>query len=857
MFSTLLLILILLFNEVVSSSRKRGALGRTQSPSPSTEGTAAADCSTLPGVWTGFLPPTTPLYDEYDLQYETGAPFGEFTAVVIRAASPGGWTIGRGQLSQNNRSVTIVFDTGLTLQGNVSQDCSAFFWENESVWQESSGIDVVHLLSMSHIDVGYHVGYSASAHIIDVLQTYVDVFFPRAVAIARALRDLGGSERLIYTSHSWLLSLYLHCPLNLTLNGETLRCPTDAAVNELKAAIQAGDVYFHAGAFNIEYEQAIVTSVIDFSFQLARSLADELGIPPPTVLSLRDVPGTTRALVPILVRNNISAISIGVNDAAPNAEMPNPGVWLDPETNTSVLYMQTGPGICYPWPPGPDPLNPGGLGVPSCVVVPGLKHAMCWVFRVDNDGPPESVEEVLNAFSISRWNFAGAQVWASTFENFTQHLATIAPTLNVSQNEVGDNWVQSTTADPFKISWYREAARAYSDCVASNICTAETAMSDPRLFGLLRMLIKTPEHTFGTPDFYDDTNWTNEAFHAAIAANEPSYLDALGTYTEQRDMVAREGMRFLADHPLAANITARFLSLIATIPNTTTLTPLDKTEWSKLISVPVPGGGPSIEIGLDSATGALSTLFLAGISWADSDHLLGLFEYKTFDDTDLSTQGSYCCFGHDHRQVSAKPNSTMSVPTLTNVWIDSPTSPRQITARMVLPDTQHILYGAPSELWATYTVTLEGAVDYTLQIFNKTATRLAEAALLKFATLPSAGRSDSIWRMKKLNSWINPLDNVGGGSPHQHVVSDGVQFASTSLPENYFFAIDSLDAGVFSPETETSAATNFIVPFSPLQGPVLGFSALLWQNAFNTNTPLFTWDSSFKWRFTFRARNGE
>jgi hypothetical protein len=264
------------------------------------------------------------------------------------------------------------------------------------------------------------------------------------------MRDLGGQERLLYTSHSWLLSLYLHCPAGLTLSGETLRCPTPSAVQELRDAIAAGDIYFHAGAFNIEYEQAINSDVIDFSFKLARDLADELGVPRPTVLSLRDVPGTTRALVPVLVRNNISAISIGVNDAAPNADMPNPGIWADPATNTSVLYMQTGPGICYPWPPGPDPLHPGGLGVPSCVVGPGLRHAMCWVFRVDNAGPPESVDEVLSAFSISRWQFPGAQVWASTFENFTQHLAApaVVASLNVSTKEPGDNASTSTAPPP-------------------------------------------------------------------------------------------------------------------------------------------------------------------------------------------------------------------------------------------------------------------------------------------------------------------------------------------------------------------------------------------------------------------------
>ena len=416
----------------LAAARERGALGRAR-------GVASGGCDTLPGVWTGFVS-GKPLYDEYELHFESGAPPGEFVAVVIRGAGDG-WTLGRGQLAADNRSATISFDTGTVLSGNVSEDCSAIAWDNDTQWQESSGIEVVHLLSMSHIDVGYHVGYSSFARIIEVLQAYVDTFFPRAVAIARALRDLGGQERLLYTSHSWLLSLYLHCPANLTLSGETLRCPTAAAVDELTQAIQAGDIYFHAGAFNIEYEQAVVADVIDFSFQLARDLADELGVARPTVLSLRDVPGTTRALVPILVRNNISAISIGVNDAAPNALMPNPGVWRDPESNTSVLYMQTGPGICYPWPPGPDPLHPGGLGVPSCVVLEGLRHAMCWVFRVDNAGPPESVEEVLDAFTISRWQFPGAQVWASTFENFTQHLAVpaVVASLNVSTGEPGDN----------------------------------------------------------------------------------------------------------------------------------------------------------------------------------------------------------------------------------------------------------------------------------------------------------------------------------------------------------------------------------------------------------------------------------
>lgn len=77
----------------------------------------------------------------------------------------------------------------------------------------------------------------------------------------------------------------------------------------------------------------------------------------------------------------------------------------------------------------------------------------------------------------------------------------------------------------------------------------------------------------------DGSNWTNEQvcvfhvannttalgeilvvslqFHAAIAAGEQAYLDALHSYTEQRDIAAVLGLGYLGTHPLAANITER------------------------------------------------------------------------------------------------------------------------------------------------------------------------------------------------------------------------------------------------------------------------------------------------------------
>jgi hypothetical protein len=49
----------------------------------------------------------------------------------------------------------------------------------------------------------------------------------------------------------------------------------------------------------------------------------------------------------------------------------------------------------------------------------------------------------------------------------------------------------STTADPWKMSYYREAARAYAECLAAGQCDPH----DLRVLGYTRMLAKLPEHT--------------------------------------------------------------------------------------------------------------------------------------------------------------------------------------------------------------------------------------------------------------------------------------------------------------------------------------------------------------------------
>lgn len=108
------------------------------------------------------------------------------------------------------------------------------------------------MISMNHLDVGYN-GIPTTGLVNNILNIYFGLYFPRAVAIANALRARNGTERFVYTTHSWLVDLYLNCPANFTLSDVTLNCPSAADVYAFRQGINQGDITFHAAPFNIQY----------------------------------------------------------------------------------------------------------------------------------------------------------------------------------------------------------------------------------------------------------------------------------------------------------------------------------------------------------------------------------------------------------------------------------------------------------------------------------------------------------------------------------------------------------------------------------------------------------------------------
>lgn len=197
-------------------------------------------CSaTIPGAWAGFDP--QPTGAEYSLTWSGLLP-GAWNVTYLNAPVGPSWTAGWGQFSADNLTTTLQLNSGSSLQGSVSGGCGVITWNDGSIWKASPAAPVitdVHIVAMNHLDVGYNgtkscrlrgerivcvylraslpnstvlcAGIPILGLINNILNIYFSTYFPRAIAVADALRSLGGPERLIYTTHAWLVHMYLHC----------------------------------------------------------------------------------------------------------------------------------------------------------------------------------------------------------------------------------------------------------------------------------------------------------------------------------------------------------------------------------------------------------------------------------------------------------------------------------------------------------------------------------------------------------------------------------------------------------------------------------------------------------------------
>jgi len=90
--------------------------------------------------------------------------------------------------------------------------------------------------------------------------------------------------------------------------------------------------------FNAEPEM-FTSEMFDSALDLTFKEDDHFGHEHRRTLSQRDVPGMTRAVVPLLARRGVKALSVGENQQCAPVNVPPIFLWKDNRTDTAVIAM--------------------------------------------------------------------------------------------------------------------------------------------------------------------------------------------------------------------------------------------------------------------------------------------------------------------------------------------------------------------------------------------------------------------------------------------------------------------------------------------------------------------------------------
>ncbi len=598
-----------------------------------------------------------------------------------------------------------------------------------------NAVDHVHLIFKTHLDLGFTDFARA------VLQRYLTDFIPHALNLARHLRQTESATRFVWTTGSWLIDAYLEQS-------------TSSARREMEAAILAGDITWHALPFTTHTE-LMDADLFRFGLSLSQRLDARFGRKT-IAAKMTDVPGHTRAIVPLLAEAGVEFLHIGVNEASPLPDVPPLFVWLDEASGQRVVVM-------YHASYGEE------------TTVPELRTALVIAFTGDNVGPPDE-SSVAQRYQQIRSRFPEAQITASTLDAFALELRPIRPDLPVVTAEIGDTWIYGVGSDPTKVRKFRELSRLRQRWIHND----RLRLSDPVDQEFSKNLLCVPEHTWGLDNKTHLGNFQDyEASVFAKSRNLPAFQAMNESWEEQR--------RYL-DQAVAA--------LAGTPMYAYALGVLQKNQAPEM-----DGGAqvvandrvfetPLYEIAFDPQTGAICHLrsLQDDRLWATKANPLGLFRYETFSQADYDTFWAQFIRNASREDVRAWAPYDYTKPGIEGKAQTNRLIPSQVTelgqvqrsqfTRFVVslesrPDltTQ---YGAPKQVRVHITCHHNRpCISVQLSWPAKPACRLPEAAWLSFMPVQM---DDATWRIEKLGSWIDPLDVVSRGNRSLHAAGNRVRY---------------------------------------------------------------------------------
>ena len=206
-----------------------------------------------------------------------------------------------------------------------------------------------------------------------------------------------------------------------------LACPSESELESMRKSINTQHgISWHAFPFNAQtemYDESLFLSQLEVSF----SLSSTYGVPKVRTMSQRDVPGVTRAVIPLLRSRGIEALSVGVNGGSAPPMVPRIFRWLDSESGQDLIAM---------WNPG----SYGGIAPMNLVTIPGCPDGFFPAWKGDNAGP-HTVEEAQAIFSQLRERYPGTKIKSAIFDDFVDVAKKYKQNLVTIDREIGDTWL--------------------------------------------------------------------------------------------------------------------------------------------------------------------------------------------------------------------------------------------------------------------------------------------------------------------------------------------------------------------------------------------------------------------------------
>ncbi len=640
----------------------------------------------------------------------------------------------------------------------------------------------VTLVCKNHLDVGFTESAAKVTH------DAVNWMLPVAIHQARQLRESQSGDNFVWTTPSWTIT-------------EALERHTGASLKSIEKACVDGDIAWHALPFSTH------TELMDdelFEFGLSLSLTLDARFGKKTIAAkMTDVPGHTRAIIPLLVHAGVRFLHIGVNHMSAMPDVPGAFRWRDPESKEELVVF-----YCR--------------GYGSEHRLPGDDAALSFKMVGDNMEVP-SLADVRAWLAETRESYPNAAVAFGRMDDYAARLDEHRASLPVVEREIGDSWIHGVGTDPWKVARFRELLRLRKEWLRAGKILKGT----PLHVSLSTPLLLVAEHTWGVavgPHLQDTRHFSNADFNpvrhrGAFRCCEASWQEQRDYLEDAADAVAQEGV--------SAELAEAWRSIEAARPDTSGCTEIDPTERIAL---------PNLALRFDPDTGAILEGAFHGLPLTDGTRATGLLSYQSISHRQMERfRNQYCGAEHAWAGVDfGKPGATDAntrtaflFPTLRRMLRRD--TPGQTTLLQQLSFASDAVenFGAPAEAWMTISLP-HGArvIRWDAQWFGKTTSRLPEALWFSLAPpVPDTTR----WRLRKMGRLISPHEVVSRGGRKLHAV-EAVVNSDPAAP----WSIIPEDSPLVAPGSPLFIDWDDTVP--GLEG---GWHFNLWNNVWGTNFPLW------------------